>query len=70
MFEKKEFEKQIGPVKVTADITPTLKLQVTLELDLIAEAKRLAEKTNTPLDNQAIAWLELIVKKNAEKKAA
>jgi hypothetical protein len=66
MFEKKnEFERQIGPVKASVDITPELKLQVTLELDLIAEAKKLAERTNTPLDNHAIAWLELLVKKAA-----
>jgi hypothetical protein len=45
-------------------VTSDLKLKVSLEVsvDLIAEAKKLAAKTGTPVDDLAIAWLEKIVK--------
>jgi hypothetical protein len=47
-----------------AEITEDLKVKVTasVEVDLIGEAKKLAEKTNTPIDDSAIAWLEKLVR--------
>ena len=69
MLEGKEFDKKIGEYgSVSVDVTPDLKLKVAaeIEVDLIAEAKKLAAKTATPLDDQAIAWLEKIVRANKE----
>lgn len=65
MLEGKEFEKKIGEYgSASVDVTSDLKIKVAVavEVDLIAEAKKLAAKTNTPIDDQAIAWLEVIVK--------
>ena len=61
MLEGKEFETKIGEygsasVDVTGDLK--VKVEVGIEVDLIAELKKLADKTKTPLDNQAIAWVE------------
>ena len=65
MLEGKEFEQKIGNVgSVSVDVTPELKLKVVaeVEVDLVAEAKKLAAKTSTPIDDAAIEWLEKIVK--------
>lgn len=65
VLEGKEFEKNIGEYgSASVDVTGDLKVVVALEVtvDLIAEAKKLAAKTSTPIDDQAIAWLELLVK--------
>ena len=64
MLEGKEVEKKLGEYgSVSVDVTPDLKVKVSVEahVDLIAEAKKLAAKTQTPIDDQAIAWLEKIV---------
>lgn len=61
MLEGKELEKKIGEWgSVSVDVTPKLEVIVEMgvKIDLIAEAKKLAAKTNTPIDDQAIAWLE------------
>jgi hypothetical protein len=42
---------------VSVDVTPDLKLQVTLELDLLAEAKDLARKSNKPAIETVIDWI-------------
>ena len=63
MLEGKEFEQKIGDIgSVSVDVTSELKLKVAVEveIDLVAEAKKLAAKTSTPIDDAAIAWLEKI----------
>lgn len=65
MLEGNEIEAKLGDVgTVTVDVSPDLKVraQVTVEVDLVSELKRLAEKTNTPIDDMAIAWIERVVK--------
>lgn len=63
MLEGKELEKKFSEsVVVAVDVTPELKVVASVEIDLIAEAKKLAAKTSTPIDDAAIAWLEKIVK--------
>lgn len=65
LLEGKEFEQKIGDYgTASVDVTPELKVKVELavEVDLIAEAKKLAAKTGTPVDDKAIEWLEKIVK--------
>lgn len=64
-LEGKEFETKIGEYgSVSVDVKPDLKvaISVSAEVDLIAEVKKLAEKTKTPLDNSVIEWIEKLVK--------
>jgi hypothetical protein len=64
VLEGTEFEQKIGQVgSVTVDVTPELKLKVSasVEVDLLAEIKKLAAKTATPIDDAAIAWIEKLV---------
>jgi len=66
MLEGKEFEHKIGEYgSASVDVTPDLKLVVglALEIDLLAELKKLAEKTDTPVDDAAIAWVESMLRK-------
>lgn len=72
MLEGKEVEVKIGEYgSASVDVTPDLKVKVAVEatVDLIAEAKKLAAKTGTPIDDRAIAWLEKVVKANAALQA-
>ena len=65
MLEGPEFEQKIGQVgAVIVDVTPELKLSISakVEVDLIGELKKLAEKTATPIDDAALAWIEKLVK--------
>jgi len=65
MLEGTEFEQKIGQVgAVIVDVTPELKLKVSasVEVDLIGELKKLAEKTATPIDDAALLWIEKLVK--------
>ncbi len=65
MLEGTEFEQKIGQVgAVIVDVTPELKIKVSasVEVDLIGELKKLAEKTATPIDDAALAWIEKLVK--------
>lgn len=65
VLEGNEFEQKIGQVgAVVVDVTPELKIKVSasVEVDLIGELKKLAEKTATPIDDAAIAWIEKLVK--------
>lgn len=65
MLEGKEFETKIGDYgSASVDVTPDLKLVVgvAIEVDLVAEIKKLAEKTATPIDDAAIAWIESMFK--------
>lgn len=61
MLEGKELEGNIGKIgSYSVDITPQFKLKVAVgvEVDLVAELKKLAEKTKTPIDDAVAAWLE------------
>ncbi len=65
MLEGKEITTKVGDYGlVSIDVTPDLKIRMSIdvEVDLIAEAKKLAAKTETPIDDAAIAWLEKILK--------
>ena len=64
ILEGNEFEQKIGQVgAVVVDVTPELKLSLSakVEVDLLAEIKKLAEKTATPYDDMAIAWIEKVL---------
>jgi hypothetical protein len=65
ILEGNEIEQKIGDVGlVTVDVNPELKLKVSaiVEIDLLAELKKLADKTATPYDDMAIAWIEKVLK--------
>ncbi len=49
---------------ITAEVTEDLHVNVTatVSIDLIGEAKKLAAKTGTPIDDQAVAWLEKLTR--------
>lgn len=66
MLEGKELEKQIGEFgHVSVDVLPDAKVEIELGLkfDLIDIVKKLAEKTQTPIDDKVVEFLEKIVKK-------
>lgn len=66
MFEGKELSGKIGEYGgYGVDLQPdgVLVASVELRVDLIAEVKKLADKTKTPYDNLAIAWIEGMLKK-------
>lgn len=61
MLEGKELEGNIGKIgNYSVDLTPQLKLKVAVgvEVDLIAELEKLAQKTSTPMDDAVVAWLK------------
>lgn len=61
MLEGKELEGKIGEYggySVDLNAKGELELSLMLKINLVAEAKKLAEKTATPIDDAAIAWLE------------
>lgn len=63
-LEKVELEGKIGNVGTYAvDVTPQLKLKVSVgvELPIIDYLKQAAAKTSTPIDDQAIAWIEKVL---------
>ena len=65
MLEGKEFEKKLGEYgAVSIDVTSDLKVKVSLDatFDLITLLKEMAKKTNTPLDDKAIEWVESVIK--------
>lgn len=64
MLENVEFSKDLGGYgTASVDVTPDLKLEVAVsaEVDLVAELKKLAAKTNTPIDDTAIEWIEKLL---------
>lgn len=66
MLEGKELEKQIGEFgHVSVDVLPDAKVEIELGLkfDLIDIVKKLAAKTQTPIDDKVVEFLEKIVKK-------
>ena len=61
-----ELDYKIGEYgSATVDVSPDLKLVigVSFEIDLISEIKKLAAKTETKIDDAAIAWIESMLKK-------
>jgi hypothetical protein len=63
-MELQKIEGKIGTIgtyeeSISAD--GVLKLLVGVEINLVEEAKKLAAKTETPIDDQAIAWLEKLM---------
>lgn len=65
MLEGTEFEQKIGQVgTVIVDVTPELKLKVSavVEIDLLAEVKKLAAKTPSDWDDKGIVWIENLIK--------
>ena len=64
MLEGNELEQKIGEYgEASVDVTPELKVIVSLsaQVDLLAELKKLAAKTETPIDDAAIAWIEKVL---------
>lgn len=64
MFEGKELEGKIGSVgSYSADVNGqgVIELSVGVKIDLIAELEKLALKTQTPIDDQAIAWVKKLL---------
>jgi len=70
VLEGKEFDKSFGEYgKVTVDVNQELKLEIAVgvQVDLLGEIKKLAAKTETPIDDQVVAWIEKLLQ--ASKKA-
>lgn len=64
MFEGKEFESKLGEYgSASVDLSDKgmLVIQAKIEVDLVVEAEKLAAKTGTPIDDQAIAWLKMLM---------
>lgn len=65
MLEGKEVSGKIGEYgeySVDVNAAGVIEALVLVRVDLVAEAKKLAAKTSTPIDDQAIAWLETLQK--------
>lgn len=65
MLDGVELKKEIGQVgELTVDVTSDLILDVKagVKIDILAELKKLADKTATPHDNMALEWVEKILK--------
>lgn len=65
MLEGTEFEQKIGQVgAVIVDVTPELKVKIaaSVEIDLLAEVKKLAAKTPSDWDDKGIVWIENLIK--------
>ena len=61
MLDGKELEVAIGEYgSASVDVTDkgVVELAVSVKVDLLAELKKLAAKTSTPIDDAAIAWVE------------
>lgn len=64
MFEGKELEGKIGNFgEYAVDVTEkgTLKASVSIEVDIIAELEKAAAKTQTPMDDMAMAWVKKVL---------
>ncbi len=60
----KEFDFELGDygkASIDVNLNGKVKVDIAIEVDLIAEVKKLAEKTATPLDDTVIAYLEKLV---------
>lgn len=68
MLEGKELEYKFGEYgSASVDLSDKgiVEVAVGVRVDLIAEVKKLAAKTATPIDDAAIAWLEGMIRKEA-----
>lgn len=68
MFEGKELDKKIGEfggafIDLKEDLT--LEVGISLKVDLLAEGKKLAEKSGKPWIVSAVSFIEGILKKDA-----
>lgn len=66
MLEGKEVDVKIGEygsASVDLNAKGEVEIAVAIKVDLVAEAKKLAAKSATPIDDQAIAWLEKLMGK-------
>jgi hypothetical protein len=64
MLEGKEVSGKVGEYgEYSVDVSAQGKVEaiLVLKVDILAEVKKLAEKSKTPLDDQAIAWLEKLL---------
>lgn len=64
MFEGNELEGKIGTFGgYSADVSDKgiVKVALSVEVDLIAEIEKLAAKSETPIDDKAIAWIKLLL---------
>jgi|KBSSwiStaDraftv2_1062776.scaffolds.fasta_scaffold6519531_1 hypothetical protein len=64
MLEGKEVEGKIGEIGeyyVDLNDKGEIEVAVSLKIDLVKEAKKLAASTGTPIDDTAIAWLEKLM---------
>lgn len=66
MGDIQKVEGKIGSVGIWSQSISdkgVVNITVGVAIDLVAEAKKLAAKTSTPIDDQAIAWLESLMGK-------
>ena len=64
VLDGNELEKKIGEVGTAIiDINNELKLvaSIKVEVDLLAELKKLAAKSATPVDDAAVLWIEKVL---------
>ena len=64
LLDGKELVQKLGEFgEVSLDVNEKLEVVVSLQakIDLLAEIKKLADKTATPYDNAAIAWIEKLI---------
>ena len=60
-MDLQKLEGKIGSIGTWSESVSELgvvKLMVGVEIDLIAELKKLAEKTATPIDDMVLQWVE------------
>lgn len=64
MLEGKELVQKIGEYgEASVDVTPQLEVVVEIKakVNLLEELKKMAAKTATPYDDQALAWVESVL---------
>ena len=64
MLEGKEIQGEIGQYGgyfVDLNMKGQVEVGVSIKIDLVAELEKLAQKTNTPIDDHAIAWVKKMV---------
>lgn len=72
MFEGKELDKKLGEygaVFVDLNSEAVLEVGVSAKIDLFAELRKLAKRTDNSLDDKAIDFIEHLYKKKPEATA-